>query len=57
MSALFKLRFPVPRILHICKDKSIVGTEFYVMEFVTGRIFDDAVLRKLNVFPRFFVYS
>lgn len=32
---------PVPAVYCLCEDKSIVGTNFYVMEFVEGRIFSD----------------
>ena len=28
-------------VIHYCKDETIVGTEFYIMEFVEGRIFLD----------------
>lgn len=32
---------PVPQVYCLCEDKSILGTNFYVMEFVAGRIFSD----------------
>ena len=32
---------PVPKVYCLCEDKAIVGTNFYVMEFVEGRIFAD----------------
>ncbi|RKP09401.1 kinase-like domain-containing protein [Thamnocephalis sphaerospora] len=32
---------PVPRVFHLCEDTSVLGTPFYVMEFVKGRIFSD----------------
>lgn len=31
--------FPVPRPLLLCTDREVVGSMFYVMEFVPGRIF------------------
>jgi aminoglycoside phosphotransferase (APT) family kinase protein len=31
--------FPVARPLHLCADESVVGTAFYVMEHVEGRVF------------------
>jgi aminoglycoside phosphotransferase (APT) family kinase protein len=31
--------FPVPRPLVLCEDNNVVGTPFYVMDFVEGRIF------------------
>jgi len=32
---------PVPKVYTYCKDTSILGSEFYIMEFVAGRIFSD----------------
>ena len=33
---------PVPVVYSYCKDHQVLGAEFYVMEFVVGRIFLDA---------------
>ncbi|KAF7536604.1 hypothetical protein G7054_g4427 [Neopestalotiopsis clavispora] len=33
--------FPVPRVYTLCLDPSVIGTEFYIMEFVKGRIIPD----------------
>lgn len=41
ISALYSAGFPVPRPLHYCSDASVIGTEFYIMQFVQGRIFRD----------------
>jgi acyl-CoA dehydrogenase family protein 11 len=38
---LFAANFPVPEPVVLCTDRSVVGTEFYVMQFVEGRIFID----------------
>lgn len=43
-SALGAAGFPVPRIHALCTDETIVGTPFYVMDLVAGRIFWDATL-------------
>lgn len=32
---------PIPHPYAYCKDKSVVGAEFYIMEYVKGRIFVD----------------
>jgi aminoglycoside phosphotransferase (APT) family kinase protein len=42
MAALAKLDFPVPAIHGLCTDPAIIGTPFYVMDLVEGRIFWDA---------------
>jgi len=39
ISALHAADFPVPRPYVLCKDEEIVGTMFFIMEFVEGRIF------------------
>ncbi len=38
---------PVPRTLLLCEDPDIVGTAFYLMEHVSGRIFWDPSLPEL----------
>lgn len=40
LHALSATDVPVAQMLGLCEDPSIIGTEFYVMEFVTGRIFE-----------------
>lgn len=32
-------RIPVPKVICLCQDESVIGTEFYIMEFMKGRIF------------------
>ena len=36
ISALAEHDVPVPGALHLCEDESIIGTPFYVMEYVAG---------------------
>lgn len=35
---------PVPRPVCLCEDGAVVGTPFYVMEFLDGRIFEDPAM-------------
>jgi aminoglycoside phosphotransferase (APT) family kinase protein len=42
LSALGRQGFPVPRVYGLCLDESIIGTPFYVMDMVEGRIFWEA---------------
>jgi aminoglycoside phosphotransferase (APT) family kinase protein len=42
MSTLGSLGFPVPVMRALCEDDGIIGTAFYVMDFLEGRIFRDA---------------
>jgi len=41
IKSLKKAGFPVPTPYLLCKDESIIGTIFYIMEFIQGRIFWD----------------
>jgi aminoglycoside phosphotransferase (APT) family kinase protein len=39
ISALYAADFPVPRPCCLCKDDEVLGTMFYLMEYMDGRIF------------------
>ena len=41
MAALGTVGFPVPRIHGLCEDESVIGTAFFVMDMVEGRIIWD----------------
>lgn len=43
-AALGTVGFPVPHIYGVCTDEALIGTWFYVMDCVVGRIFWDATL-------------
>jgi len=57
MSALAETYVPVPRMLHLSGDDSPMGTQFFVMEFLDGRIFWDPALPKLARGDRAPVYD
>jgi aminoglycoside phosphotransferase (APT) family kinase protein len=40
--------FPVPRVHGLCDDENVIGTAFYIMDFVEGRIFWEAQLTGLS---------
>jgi aminoglycoside phosphotransferase (APT) family kinase protein len=42
LKALEGTSIPVPRTYCLCTDESVLGTPFYIMEFLDGRIFEDA---------------
>ncbi len=44
MTALGGQNFPVPKTHALCEDESVIGTAFFIMDFVEGRIFWDASL-------------
>ena len=41
MAALGIAGFPVPRVHGLCLDRDVIGTEFYVMDRIEGRVFWD----------------
>jgi aminoglycoside phosphotransferase (APT) family kinase protein len=41
MKALAATDVPVPRMIALCEDESVIGTAFYVMAYLEGRIFRD----------------
>ncbi|KAH7121045.1 kinase-like domain-containing protein [Dendryphion nanum] len=41
LSALQNTDVPVPRVYGLCEDASILGSPFYIMEFLDGRIFTE----------------
>ncbi|KAL4894144.1 APH-domain-containing protein [Aspergillus ambiguus] len=44
LSCLRDTDIPVPRTYCLCEDSSVIGTPFYVMEYLSGRIFTDATI-------------
>ena len=44
MTALGGEGFPVPKTYALCEDADVIGTAFFIMDFVEGRIFWDASL-------------
>ena len=52
ITALAAQGFPVARSYGLCLDEAVIGTAFYVMEMVEGRIFWDASLPELPAAER-----
>lgn len=48
ISALYPTGFPVARPFGLCTDESVIGTMFYVMDYVRGRILWDLTLPGLS---------
>jgi aminoglycoside phosphotransferase (APT) family kinase protein len=57
MQALGATDVPVPRMYGLCRDESILGTIFYVMDYVEGRIFWDPELPGLSLAERGEIYT
>lgn len=52
LRALQDTPVPVARALHLCVDESVIGSMFYLMEHVEGRVFWDPALPELAVGQR-----
>src|SRR5688572_2966966 len=57
ISALSKVGFPVARPHVLCEDESVIGTAFYVMDFVDGRVLWDPALPGLTPAERAAVWD
>ena len=57
MKALQKTPVPVPKMFLFSDDESIVGTPFYVMEFLQGRVFMDQSLPGMSREERGQIYA
>ena len=57
MAALAGSGVPVPTMRCLCTDDSVIGTAFYVMDFLPGRIFRDARLPGLEPAERAAIYD
>lgn len=56
MKALANTGVPVPRMLGYCEDAGLIGTPFYVMEFLQGRVFMDQGLPGMGSAERLAIY-
>lgn len=56
MKALAGTGVPVPRMLDYCEDASLIGTPFYLMEFLQGRVFMDQALPGMDNAGREAIY-
>ena len=57
MKALWETDVPVPHVRLLCEDDSVIGTAFYVMDFVPGRILTDASLPGMTQRERAALYD
>ncbi len=57
IEALSSTNVPVPRVHHLCEDRSVMGCLFYVMSYEEGRIFWDPALPDLNGDDRGAIYD
>lgn len=57
LAALADTNVPVPRVYHLCKDRDVIGSMFYVMEYCDGRIFWDSAIPEVDKAERTAIYD
>ncbi len=57
ITALYETDVPVPRTYGLCEDDSVVGTPFFLMEYVDGTVYWDHMLPKCSPEERALIYK
>ena len=57
MQALCGSEVPVPRMLALCEDESVIGRAFYIMEFMPGRVLWDPALPGMDAAERAAIFD
>jgi aminoglycoside phosphotransferase (APT) family kinase protein len=55
--ALAKSQVPVAKAYALCEDAAVIGTAFYVMDYIEGRLFWDAALPEVAAAKRGAIYQ
>jgi aminoglycoside phosphotransferase (APT) family kinase protein len=56
ISALWPMDVPVARPYVLCQDPAVIGTDFYIMDFVAGRVFRTVSLPNMEPAERRTIY-
>jgi aminoglycoside phosphotransferase (APT) family kinase protein len=56
MKALEHTNVPVPKMYLLCDDERVIGTIFFVMEYVEGRLFGNVTLPGMSAKERHAIY-
>ena len=57
ITALYETDVPVPKTYGLCEDDSVVGTPFFLMEYVDGTVYWDHMLPKCSPEERALIYK
>merc|ERR1712142_121959 len=57
IDALGRAGVPVPKLIALCTDEAVLGTPFYLMEYVKGKIYKDPALPGINHDDRSKIYA
>ena len=57
IAALADSDVPVPKVFHLCEDRDVIGSMFYVMEYCDGRILWDSAIPEVDNDERSAIYD
>ena len=57
MSALYNTKIPVPKMLSYCDERKIIGTEFYLMDYIDGIQETNPILPKFSISNKKKIYK
>ena len=57
LAALAESDVPVARVYHLCEDRDVIGSLFYIMEFCDGRIFWNPTIPEVDKAQRTAIYD
>lgn len=57
MKALASTKVPVPVMHHLCTDREVLGSLFFIMEYKAGRTFWDSAIPEVNNTERSAIYD
>lgn len=57
MAALAQTDVPVVKVFHLCEDDSVIGSMFYIMEYIDGRVMWDPALPEQTNAERSAIYD
>ena len=57
LAALAESDVPVAKVFHLCEDRDVIGSMFYVMEFCDGRIFWRSSIPEVDKAERTAIYD
>ena len=57
MTALQKTKVPVPKTYGLCEDETVIGTPFFIMDFLDGNIYWDLLLNDKSPAERSEIYA
>jgi len=57
LAALANTDVPVAKVYHLCEDRDVIGSMFYVMEFCDGRILWDSAIPEVGKAERTLMYD